>query len=189
MSEHRFDREGDPGPARPIPATGWRMGFDEPPGEMEALRAEPGDILGLFRAWDAARRPLAARVADRRESDPLPTGRDERLDRLVAGGRVRGDSRAARGPEPGGRAGADAQSAADGSAGLALSGRAPPDRLCPGPRARCPGRAWSARHAHPAGVPSPLPRPPSSSRPDARTTRRVVIGQTFRLSPGRCLGR
>jgi hypothetical protein len=69
MSEHRFDREEDPVPSRLIPATGWRMGFDEPPDEAEALRAEPGDILGLFRAWDAARRPLAARVAERRESD------------------------------------------------------------------------------------------------------------------------
>jgi PilZ domain len=67
MRKYRFDYEEAPG--RSIPRTGWRMGFDEPPGAAEALLAEPGDILGLFRAWDAVHRPLAARVADRRESD------------------------------------------------------------------------------------------------------------------------
>lgn len=61
MSKHRFDREdgleSDSGLS--IPTTGWRICFDGSPGEAAALRAEPGDILGLFRAWDA----------DRRESD------------------------------------------------------------------------------------------------------------------------
>jgi PilZ domain len=71
MSKYRIDREEgpEPRPRRSIPTTGWRMGFDALPDEAEALLAEPGDILGMFRAWDAARRPLAGRVAERRESD------------------------------------------------------------------------------------------------------------------------
>ena len=74
MTKHRFDREEDPesnpepGAGRSIPTDGWRICFDAPPGESQALLAEPGDILGLFRAWHVVRRPLAARIADRRES-------------------------------------------------------------------------------------------------------------------------
>jgi hypothetical protein len=36
---------------RAIPVSGWKIRFDSPPRQPEARRAESGDILALFRAW------------------------------------------------------------------------------------------------------------------------------------------
>jgi hypothetical protein len=48
--------------SRVIPVRGWKIRFDSPPEGGLTGRAEQGDILALFRAWDAAPRK------DRRES-------------------------------------------------------------------------------------------------------------------------
>ena len=45
-----------------IPMQGWKIRFDSPPETAISRRAEKGDILALFRAWDEAPRK------DRRES-------------------------------------------------------------------------------------------------------------------------
>ncbi len=39
-----------------IPVRGWKIRFDSPPDQGTTCRAEQGDILALFRAWDEAPR-------------------------------------------------------------------------------------------------------------------------------------
>ena len=45
-----------------IPLKGWKIRFDSPPDRVSTCRAEQGDILALFRAWEDAPRK------DRRQS-------------------------------------------------------------------------------------------------------------------------
>ncbi len=48
--------------SRILPLKSWKIRFDAPPGDDLLRVAEEGDILALFRAWDASTRQLAPHV-------------------------------------------------------------------------------------------------------------------------------
>ena len=54
--------DGDRAVSRIIPLKSWKIRFDAPPGDELLRVAEEGDILALFRAWDASTRQLAPHV-------------------------------------------------------------------------------------------------------------------------------
>lgn len=49
---------------RALPVKGWKIRFDSPPASGPSRRAERGNILALFKAWDG----VTDREVDRRES-------------------------------------------------------------------------------------------------------------------------
>ena len=63
------DVQPDPHPKKKksIPIDGWKIRFDSPPKRLESRRAESGDILALFRAWQETEHELPA---DDRRSTP-----------------------------------------------------------------------------------------------------------------------
>ncbi len=77
MGENEWESGQGPG-ERNFPLRGWKIRFDAPPGEELSRLADSGDILMLFRAWDAAQRQLTPHVHIYRADQGSEGGRERR---------------------------------------------------------------------------------------------------------------